>query len=76
MTSAGRSRIWRFGQPVLTGNYDPDLLTGWGVRPSDWSFGLSVQQQVLPRMSVEVGYYRRSFDNFTLNDNLAVKPSD
>jgi len=65
-----------FGQPVLTGNYDPDLLSGWGVRSGDWSFGLSVQQQLLPRMSVEVGYYRRTFDNFTLNDNLSVKPSD
>ncbi len=66
----------RFGQPVLTGNYDPDLLSGWGVRSGDWSFGLSLQQQVLPRMSVEVGYYRRTFDNFTLNDNLLVKSSD
>jgi hypothetical protein len=46
------------------------------VRSGDWSFGLSAQQQVLPRMSVEVGYYRRTFDNFTLNDNLAVKASD
>jgi hypothetical protein len=66
----------RFGQPVLTGNYDPDLLSGWGVRPSDWSFGLSVQQQLLQRMSIEVGYYRRWFDGFTLNDNLALQPED
>ena len=66
----------RFGQPVLTGNYDPDLLNGWGVRASDWSFGVSVQQQLMQRMSVEVGYYRRSFGGFTLNDNLALQPSD
>jgi hypothetical protein len=65
-----------FGQPVLTGNYDPDLLAGWGVRPSDWSFGLSVQQQLLPRMSVEVGYYHRSFSGFSMNDNLLVEASD
>ena len=38
----------RFGQPVLTGNYDPDLLSGWGVRAADWSLGVSVQQQLLP----------------------------
>ena len=62
----------RFGQPVLTGNYDPDVLSGWGVRAGDWSLGLSVQQQLLARMSIEVGYYRRSFDGFTLNDNLAL----
>ncbi len=66
----------RFGQPVLTGNYDPDLLTGWGVRASDWSFGVSVQQQLMARMSIEVGYYRRWFDGFTLNDNLATANSD
>jgi hypothetical protein len=65
-----------FGQPVLSGNYDPDLLNGWGVRAGDWSLGVSVQQQLLARMSLEVGYYRRSFDGFTLNDNLKVLPSD
>ena len=37
---------------------------GWGVRPGDWGFGVSVQQQVLPRVSVEVGYNRRWLDNF------------
>ncbi len=66
----------RFGQPVLTGNYDPDLLSGWGVRAADWSFGLSVQQQLMQRMSIEVGYYRRSFGGFTMNDNLALAAGD
>jgi hypothetical protein len=66
----------RFGQPVLTGNYDADVLDGWGVRAGDWSLGVSVQQQLLERMSIEVGYYRRWFDGFTLNDNLALAPAD
>jgi hypothetical protein len=66
----------RFGQPVLTGNFDPEILDGWGIRPSDWSFGVSVQQQILPRASVEVGYYRRWFNVFHANDNLAVQASD
>jgi hypothetical protein len=66
----------RFGQPVLTGNYDPDLLSGWGVRASDWSFGLSLQQQLTTRMSVEIAYHRRWFSGFTLNDNLAVSAGD
>jgi hypothetical protein len=30
----------RWGQNVLTNNYDPNLLKGWGVRPSDWDFGI------------------------------------
>ena len=65
-----------FGQPVLSGSYDPNLLNGWGVRAGDWSLGLSVQQQIFKRMSIEVGYYRRSFDGFTVNDNQALANAD
>jgi hypothetical protein len=54
----------------------PDLLSGWGVRPYDWQFGASVQQQILPRLSVEVGYSRRSWGNLTFTDNRAVGPAD
>ena len=66
----------RFGQNVLTDNFDPALLAGWGVRASDWSLGASVQQQLLPRMSIEVAYQRRWFNGFTLNDNLVTSSSD
>jgi hypothetical protein len=55
---------------------NPETLHGWGVRPSDWQFGASVQQQLLPRVSAEVGYYRRSFANFFVVDNQRVGPSD
>ena len=47
-TSAAPVSNTRWGQNVLTNNYDPNLLKGWGVRPSDWDFGASVQQQILP----------------------------
>lgn len=55
---------------------DPNLLNGWGIRPRDWQFGASVQQQLLPRVSVEVGYFKRWLQNFTATDNLAVVSSD
>jgi len=55
---------------------NPETLHGWGVRPSDWQFGASVQQQLFPRVSAEVGYYRRSFANFFVVDNQRVGPSD
>ena len=52
----------QFGSNQLVGaSFDDDLFSGSGVRPSDWSFGVSVQQEIFPRASVEVGYYRRSF---------------
>jgi hypothetical protein len=59
-----------------TANIDPKILNGWGVRSNDWQIGVSVQQQVLPRVSVEVGYFRRWLNNFTITDNLAVGPND
>ena len=72
---AGVSNV-NFGKPVFSNTYDPALLTGWGKRPSDWSFGASVQREVLPRVSVEVGYYRRWWGNFVVTDNLAAAKSD
>ena len=55
---------------------DPAILEGWSVRESDWQFGVSVQQEVLPRVGVEVGYNRRWFQNFLVTDNLLVGPAD
>ena len=51
---------------------NPDILHGWGVRPSDWQFGASVQHEILPRVSVEVGYNRRWFNGFTVTDKEAA----
>jgi hypothetical protein len=66
-----------FGTTVqTTANIDPEILNGWGVRANDWQIGASIQQQVLPRVSVEVGYFRRWLNNFTVTDNLAVGASD
>jgi len=55
---------------------DPALLGGWGVRPYDWQFSAAVQQELMPRVSVELGYSRRSWGNFTYTDNLAIGASD
>jgi hypothetical protein len=60
--------------PVLS--YDEQILKGWYNRPSDWQITATVQQEVFPRVSVEVGYTRRWLQNFTVTDNLAVAPSD
>jgi hypothetical protein len=71
----------RFGSTQLIGaEYDPDLLEGWGVRPSDWAFAASVQQEIFPRASVEVAYHRRSFTMYTTGgtvfDNQLIGPND
>jgi len=65
-----------FGTSNYSNTIDPDILKGWGVRPSDWNWGVSLQQEVLPRVSVEVGFFHREFYGFTVTDNLAVSPED
>ncbi|HKE87327.1 MAG TPA: carboxypeptidase regulatory-like domain-containing protein, partial [Vicinamibacterales bacterium] len=75
--NCGASNAQTFGTAALTtAAIDPKILTGWGVRSNDWQIGASVQQQVLPRVSIEVGYFRRWLNNFTITDNLAVGPID
>ena len=44
---------------VFSNTVDPDIQHGWGVRPSDWNYGISVQHEVIPRVSIDVGYVRR-----------------
>jgi len=65
-----------FGKEVFTSNVDPAAMGGWGVRPSDWGLTASVQQEVLPRVSVEVGYTRRWLQHFVATDNLVVTNAD
>ena len=65
-----------FGTEVFESTLDPGLLSGWGVRPGDWQWGASVQQEVLPRVAVEVGYQRRWLVNFLVTDNLARSAAD
>jgi hypothetical protein len=72
---SGLARNFGSANPNLT-VVNPEILHGWGVRPSDWQFGASVQHEVIPRVSVELGYNRRSFANFFVIDNQLVGPAD
>ena len=64
---------------TVTGNVtqvNQDTLKGWGVRQSDWQWGITLQQEVLPRMSVEVAYNRRWFLGAKVTDNTLRGPED
>ena len=65
-----------FGNVSALLRINPDILHGSGVRPSDWYFGASMQQQLLPRVALDVAYNRRWFNGFFVTDNLNVGPAD
>jgi hypothetical protein len=59
-----------------TTTVNPAILGGWGVRPYDWQFGVSIQHEVLPRLAVEAGYTRRWWGNFFVTDNVLTTAAD
>ena len=60
----------------MVNSFAPGTLNGWGVRPSDWDFEVSIQQQVFSRASVELSYVRRWYNGFFVVDNLALRTTD
>ena len=64
------------GKPVFDRTYDPSYVQGWGVRPYSWSLGVSVQQEIMPRVSVNVGYFRNWWGNWYTVDNRANTLAD
>jgi hypothetical protein len=70
---------------VRTGvTYDPATLSGWGVRGGEdvgdpghyWQFSTGVQRELMPRVSLDVSYFRTWYGGFIINDNRAVGPED
>ncbi len=49
----------------VTSRPDPDLERGY-----NWEYSTSVQHELMERVSVNVGYYRRQFYNLDVTDNL------
>jgi hypothetical protein len=65
-----------FGKSTPSSRPDPGLFFGWGRRPYQWEFSASVDQQLHPRVSATVGFFRRWYGNLIATDNLALSPSD
>ncbi len=65
-----------FGSTVAGLTFDPDVINGWGKRRYNWQFAAGVQQQVLPRVSVGVEYWRTAFGNFIVTQDRSYTQSD
>jgi hypothetical protein len=56
--------------------FSEDSQFGWGKRGYNWEFGAGIQHEIFPRVSVDVGYFRRWYGNFLVTDNTALGPQD
>ena len=65
-----------FGTSARTTNYDPAVVEGWHVRPNNWEGQVSIQREILPRISAYAGYTRRWYGNLFATRNLAVTNAD
>ncbi len=65
-----------FGSPVQTTFFDEAWRYGWDNRPSNWEITASIQQELAPGLSLDVGYFRRSWINFFVEDDRALSPAD
>ncbi|HTM04316.1 MAG TPA: TonB-dependent receptor [Vicinamibacterales bacterium] len=50
---------------------DPGVLSGWGVRPNDYQSTITLQQEILPRISGDFSYTYRTFHGFFRTENLS-----
>ena len=65
-----------FGKEVFTRFFDPAFIDGWGKRGYNWEMGVSVQHELMTRVGLTVGYFRRSFGNFYTSDNRLTTAAD
>jgi hypothetical protein len=65
-----------FGKLAPSTTYDPKVLNGWNIREFSWDLGITAQQQLAARVSLTVGYVRRTWGNLTVTDNRAVTAAD
>ena len=65
-----------FGQVVIKTRFDDAIREGFGKRLYNWETSAGIQHELLPQVSVNLSYHRRSFGNFTVTDNLEVTPTD
>ena len=70
----GPIRDPEFGTSAIVQSYDPDLLEGWGKRPYNWQNSVSIQHELFPGWSLEVGWFRTAYGNFRVADNLNIGP--
>ena len=68
--------VLAFGQPISTVLFDEAWSHGWGNRQSNWEITASIQQELTAGLSLDVGYFRRSWINFFVEDDRTLSGAD
>jgi hypothetical protein len=55
---------------------NPDTRFGWGNRPWNAEFSTSITHELMPRIGVDFGFFRRWYGNFLAIDNRTNAASD
>ena len=67
----------RFGDPGVPGiRYSDDFITGWGKREYNWESMIGIEHELVPGLSIDASYHRRSYGNFQARHNAALTPAD
>ena len=62
-----------FGTTNISTRYADDVLTSRGY---NWEVAAQVAHELVPRVSLNAGYFRRWFGGFNVTDNLSLAPAD
>jgi len=62
-----------FGSTVVSTRYAEDALTN---RISNWELSAQVQHEIVPRVALNAGYFRRWYDNLRVQENLNIAPAN
>jgi hypothetical protein len=65
-----------FGQLTSIPEFNEDTRFGWGNRAYNWEFSTSVQHELIPRLGIDVGYFRRWFGNFQVTQLRGLTAAD
>jgi hypothetical protein len=72
----GPSSNRNFGTDNVGVRYADGFTTGWGHRAWNWEYSASIQHELVPGLSVDAGYFRRTRGNYRMTRNVAVTPAD
>ncbi len=67
---------WPAGAGIVTDHFDPNWAFGWGLKKANWEFSGSIQHELLENVSLDFGYFRRTYLNFDAWDNRNVGSDD